>query len=295
MSSSRKDKSTVMLGSGLAGAIEVSIFQPIDTVTKRLMNNPNPIYNRNLSFNANYSAAVKLALTNPKLEKSRFSFLNIGEKPIKLYKGVGWGMGYKILQRMYKFGGQPILEDYLKDNYFSHDDKVKTKVVSGAIMGAGEVVFLPLDIYKIKQQTGAPEPFSKFIFNKNIYRGAFITSTRNTFGSAALFGIPELVETKFYENKKLSESEKMVTRAAGSVASLVVSSPFDVIKVRKQAEDLTESSFKIGYNILKNNPFQFFKGITPKIATQGVKLTGFLTIKDWVVDKLQEERNKLGI
>ena len=77
-----------------------------------------------------------------------------------LFPGVSFGAAYKVLQRTYKFGSQPILKDYMKRQYgtqfsnmFGKNGHDMLNAVSGAMVGIGEVVLLPLDVLKIKSQT----------------------------------------------------------------------------------------------------------------------------------------------
>ena len=77
-----------------------------------------------------------------------------------LFPGVSFGAAYKVLQRTYKFGSQPILKDYMKGRYgtqfnnmFGSNGHDMLNAVSGALVGIGEVVLLPLDVLKIKSQT----------------------------------------------------------------------------------------------------------------------------------------------
>ena len=45
-------------------------------------------------------------------------------KYTSLFPGLGFAAGYKILQRVYKFGGQPFANDLLTQNFKSVFDKV---------------------------------------------------------------------------------------------------------------------------------------------------------------------------
>ena len=81
-----------ILASSLSGVMEISIFHPIDTTAKRLMNNSN----QNIS---------KMNVIFPDKNISKIN---------SLYSGVRFGMGYKILQRTYKYGGQSILNNKIK-------------------------------------------------------------------------------------------------------------------------------------------------------------------------------------
>ena len=77
---------------------------------------------------------------------------NMINKYKSLYTGAKFATGYKVLQRTYKYGGQSILSDYF--GKFSNN-KLLNQAVSGAVIGAGEVILLPLDVLKIQMQTNA--------------------------------------------------------------------------------------------------------------------------------------------
>jgi hypothetical protein len=100
-----------------------------------------------------------------------------------LFPGIEFGAAYKVLQRMYKFGGQPFVNTFILNNYernfkeiFGHHSKTMVYAVAGSIMGVGEIVLLPLDVLKIKAQTN-PDAFKGRGFLKifmdegtNLYR-----------------------------------------------------------------------------------------------------------------------------
>ena len=66
-----------IIAASLSGVLEISIFHPVDTAAKRLMNNSNSnLSTKNIIF--------------PDKNISKFN---------SLYSGVKFGMGYKILQR----------------------------------------------------------------------------------------------------------------------------------------------------------------------------------------------------
>lgn len=105
----------------------------------------------------------------------------------------GYGAAYKVLQRMYKFGGQPYVKDYMMKNHSSSfkaafgEKQYKTMIsaVAGSIMGVGEILLLPLDVLKIKAQTN-PEAFRgrgviKVFADEgmNLYRYFSLVSTQN--------------------------------------------------------------------------------------------------------------------
>ena len=41
----------------------------------------------------------------------------IGKRLLSLFPGLGYAAGYKVTQRIYKYGGQPYFNDIIKKNY----------------------------------------------------------------------------------------------------------------------------------------------------------------------------------
>lgn len=59
-----------------------------------------------------------------------------GRKFTSLFPGLGYAAGYKVLQRIYKYGGQPFARDYLAKHYGSDFDNAFGKGTGKAIMHA---------------------------------------------------------------------------------------------------------------------------------------------------------------
>lgn len=123
-----------------------------------------------------------------------------GRKFFSLFPGLGYAAGYKVSQRIYKYGGQPYVRDYLATHHASVFDntfgkgtgKAVMHATAGSIIGIGEIVLLPLDVLKIKRQTN-PEAFRgrglfKIIKDEGfgLYRGWGWTAARNAPGSFAV-------------------------------------------------------------------------------------------------------------
>jgi hypothetical protein len=124
----------------------------------------------------------------------------IGRKFVSLFPGLGYAAGYKVLQRVYKYGGQPVARDYL-DTHYGKDfegafgkktGKAIMHSTAGSLIGIGEIVLLPLDVLKIKRQTN-PEAFRgrgvlKIVKDEGfgLYRGWGWTAARNAPGSFAV-------------------------------------------------------------------------------------------------------------
>ncbi|KAL4928256.1 putative mitochondrial GTP/GDP transporter Ggc1 [Aspergillus undulatus] len=274
----KKESATArLLGSGSAGIAELLVFHPVDTTAKRLMSNQTRITSAS-AFN--------------KVVFKEYADATVGRKFTSLFPGLGYAAGYKVLQRIYKYGGQPFARDYLAKHHGNDFDNAFGKgtgkaimhATAGSLIGIGEIVLLPLDVLKIKRQTN-PEAFRgrglvKIIQDEGmgLYRGAGWTAARNAPGSFALFGGSAFAKEYIYalqDYNKASWSQNFVASVCGASASLVVSAPLDVIKTRIQNRNFEnpESGFRIISKMMKHEgPTSFFKGLTPKLLMTGPKL-----------------------
>ncbi|MCJ1433923.1 hypothetical protein MMC27_003288 [Xylographa pallens] len=290
----RESTGARLLGSGCAGIAELAIFHPVDTIAKRLMSNQGKITSTsqlNTVIFKDYASAA------------------IGRKFTSLFPGLGYAAGYKVLQRIYKYGGQPFVRDYLAlhhgDRFDSAFGKGTGKAImhatAGSIIGIGEIILLPLDVLKIKRQTN-PEAFRSRGFFRivadegmGLYRGAGWTAARNAPGSFALFGGSAFAKEKLYKLTDYNTAtwlQNFVASIAGASASLIVSAPLDVIKTRIQNRNFEnpESGFKIVSSMMKNEGItSFFKGLTPKLLMTGPKLV----FSFWLAQTLIPAFNKV--
>ncbi|KAH3680645.1 hypothetical protein WICMUC_000202 [Wickerhamomyces mucosus] len=266
-----------VLGSASAGICEIGVFHPVDTISKRLMSNSTKVSNLS-QFN---SVIFKLHANDP-----------LGKRLVSLFPGLGYAAVYKILQRVYKYGGQPFANEFLSNNFKSSFNdtfgektgKALMSATAGSLIGIGEVVLLPLDVLKIKRQTN-PESFKGRGFLQIIkdegfalYRGWGWTAARNAPGSFALFGGNAFAKEYILGLKDYSQatwSQNFISSIFGASASLIVSAPLDVIKTRIQNKNFEnpESGVQILKKMLQNEGItSFFKGLTPKLLTTGPKL-----------------------
>ncbi|KAI1916012.1 high copy suppressor of abf2 [Ophidiomyces ophidiicola] len=274
----KKESATArLLGSGSAGIAELLIFHPVDTTAKRLMSNQSKI--------TSVPAFNKVVFKD-------FASASVLRKFTSLFPGLGYAAGYKVLQRIYKYGGQPFARDYLAKHYGADFDNAFGKgtgkaimhATAGSLIGIGEIVLLPLDVLKIKRQTN-PEAFRgrglfKIISDEGmgLYRGAGWTAARNAPGSFALFGGSAFAKEYIYglsDYNAATWSQNFVASVAGASASLIVSAPLDVIKTRIQNRNFEnpESGFRIVSSMIRNEGMtSFFKGLTPKLLMTGPKL-----------------------
>ncbi|KAI9216205.1 mitochondrial carrier domain-containing protein [Blastocladiella britannica] len=290
-----------MVGAGTAGALELICFHPVDTIAKRLMSNTSVkiMDGGGLAHAADNAAKVifKDAYAKP-----------AGQRYLSLFPGIGFAAGYKVLQRVYKFGGQPVVKDYIKSNHgdaFSRvfgerSSKTWMEATAGSIVGIGEIVLLPLDVLKIKSQTnpealkgrGLVDLFVKE--GRELYRGAGWTAARNAPGSFALFGGNQFAKTYLVglkDSDKPTFLQLSMSSMVGSVASIVVAAPLDVVKTRIQNRpfDSPESGSRIIMNMIRNEGVgSFFKGLGPKVLVVGPKLIFSFTIAQYLIAKITE-------
>ncbi|KAK4122565.1 mitochondrial carrier [Parathielavia appendiculata] len=279
MAAAREKESNLarLLGSGSAGIAELAIFHPVDTIAKRLMSNEGKV--------------GTLSQLNTVIFKDKAS-APLARKFVSLFPGLGYAAGYKVLQRIYKYGGQPVARDFLNTHYGKDFESAFGKKTgkailhstAGSLIGIGEIILLPLDVLKIKRQTN-PEAFRgrgvfKIIKDEGfgLYRGWGWTAARNAPGSFALFGGSAFAKEflfKLQDYNKASWYQNFVASIAGASASLVVSAPLDVIKTRIQNRNFEnpESGFRILTNMARNEgATAFFKGLVPKLLMTGPKL-----------------------
>ncbi|KXS18115.1 mitochondrial carrier [Gonapodya prolifera JEL478] len=281
----KESASARVLGSATAGVLELFTFHPVDTIAKRLMTNK--------------EKARDMGTLNKVIFRDAANAGTL-QKYMSLFPGIGFAFGYKVLQRVYKFGGQPSVNDYLNTNHKSlfvsafgeKGYKPWMQATAGSLVGIGEIVLLPLDVLKIIMQTNPAamqgksivgEFFGKGVFN--LYKGAGWTAARNAPGSFALFGGNAAVKEYVFglkDYRKATFFQNFCGSIGGSVASLIVSAPFDVVKTRIQMVATTGSSvsgFRVVRDMVAKEGFgSFFKGLVPKILVVGPKLVFSFTI-----------------
>ncbi|KAJ7071785.1 mitochondrial carrier protein [Mycena belliarum] len=271
-----------VLGSGASGVAELLIFHPVDTVAKRLMSN---------------KAKISFATAGPIIFRDHAT-ASLPKKFFSLFPGLGYAAGYKVAQRVYKFGGQPWFNDIITRHYKTEftntfgerKGKMMTQAMAGSLTGIGEVVLLPLDALKIKRQVN-PEAFRGRgvvrIFleeGTTLYRGWGWTVARNAPGSFALFGAS--AATKEYvlgvkDYASATWTQNFIASIAGAVASITIAAPLDTVKTRIQNANFESrvGGFTVVRDLVRNEGAgAFFKGLTPKILVVGPKLVFSYTL-----------------
>jgi hypothetical protein len=97
-----------------------ALAYPQDTVAKRLMSNRSHASASNLN-----TILFKNAANAP-----------IHRKFLSLFPGLGYAAGYKVAQRVYKFGGQPYFRDLIDGNFGNSFEKTFGKKKGGMMMHA---------------------------------------------------------------------------------------------------------------------------------------------------------------
>ncbi|KAH6919307.1 mitochondrial carrier protein [Coprinopsis sp. MPI-PUGE-AT-0042] len=248
-----------ILGSGTSGALARSCrvvhFPPVDTVAKRLMSNQAKVLLVVLCDSG--SSTLSAVIFRCCVQAYR------GEDDV-FVPGLGYAAGYKVAQRVYKFGGQPYFNDLINKHY-----KTQFTNTFGERKGKDDDagccwrVLLPLDVLKIKRQVN-PEAFRGR--GTSLYRGWGWTMARNAPGSFALFGASAV--TKEYvlgveDYSKATWGQNFIASIAGAVASITVAAPLDVVKTRIQNANFERkvSGVTVVKELIKNEgPTAFFKG-----------------------------------
>mmetsp|Transcript_5691 Transcript_5691/g.10287 ORF Transcript_5691/g.10287 Transcript_5691/m.10287 type:complete len:320 (+) Transcript_5691:14-973(+) len=289
-------KSTArIIGSAVAGVSELALFHPVDTVAKRLMSTETRVITLNSPTQT--AANLNTAIFRTSAAES------VGRKFISLFPGIGFGAAYKILQRVYKFGGQPVLLDMMTrrfgsdfDEKFGHKTgRTLLSATSGSLIGVGEVILLPLDALKVKAQTSPEQLHGRGVVDifKNeglgLYRGAGLTAMRNAPGSFALFGGNTAAKTFMgvgEDGCRATWTQDAIASCVGATASITVAQPLDVIKTRIQNRpfDSPESGATIFKRLIENEGIGgLFKGLTPKLLVVGPKLIFSFTVAQHLI------------
>lgn len=278
-SSSPSSGSFSILSAGfLAGFLEPIIFHPFDTFSKRLMTHSTPI--------RSFSQLYAVTCSRP------------------LYDGFIFALGFKVLQRAYKFGGQPIINEMVLDKTKaeSKGSKVGVAAITGALIGAGEVLLTPLDLMKIRMQTNPGNVKKGDWKQTGMFKGAGWTLIRNIPGSFCLFGGNAFTKEYFLKGRKEKSDSFLnfvynnaISSSVGAVLSIVITSPIDVIKTRVQGANSSSSlsGIDIAKKMLKEEGLSSFsKGLIPKLLMVGPKLIFSFTVAQSLIPVLDSFFNR---
>lgn len=272
-----------MLIAGTVGFVETVLFHSADTAKKRIQKHKGLIQQPGMS----YTASLRKVILSTAAEGT------ITEKVASMYKGFGFAVLYKFVQRAYKLGLQPTVKGLIQDNLgdhfsnmFGNKSSIVLNALSGSFLGAGEICLLPLDALKIKYQTN-PEAYAEqsvfqIMRSENLWYAYHVTAARNFIGSGLFFGVPEIIKQCGFglsANEKMNSFQNVIASAAGAICSIGMPNGFDVIKTRMQSEKPLpgvpkETARQVGAKILKQEGVRAFaKGAGTALLMNGPKST----------------------
>ena len=318
------------VGGALAGTLEILLFHPWDTSAKRLMVNSKPLVPIGRAF-LQETQAASVGIKTGKLNAATISDMSAcvtgawrvilgdaaapgtsaSKRLSTLYPGAGYAMGYKACQRSYQYTAQPLLAAWLDQTgvfkeAFGGRERSYRHAVAGAMMGAGEVILLPLDSLKVRAQTGTLPRGDSLVTTllsdgiKGAWRGVWWTAARNVVGSLTFFGGASLMKEHVLgleEHSQTTWYENMYASSIGSFTSVLIASPFDVVKTRLQrqmkqvvaADALRPShtTIRTGMEIARDmwqteGARAFFKGCIPRCCVVCPKLMFSYTMAQYL-------------
>ena len=286
----------------MAGTLEIAFFHPFDTIAKRLMSNQGKMR----------AEGGSLAQNLNKIIFKQHATSSVTAKIAYLYPGSLYAASYKVLQRVYKFAGQPYVRDGINKNCgegfkstFGKQSKLMTESIAGCLIGIGEVVLLPLDRLKVLSQTNEAALKNRGLFGiiksegvRGLYAGTAVTVCRNAPGSFCLFGGTALTKDYLFGLQDYTQAtffQNSVSSLVGSCLSITVTNPMDVVKTRIQNKDFSNatSGATIIAQIMKEEGFgAFFKGLTPKVLASAPKLVFAYTMTEYFLTLMNAGKKK---
>lgn len=291
------------ISGSVAGIVQVLVGQPLDMVKVRMQTQPKKYFS--------------LLQTSKKIIME--------EGPLAFYKGtLSPLIGVSFLVAI-QFSSNNLARNYLiLQNKNSSNEKKKKNpeilstrqnLLAGLFAGfANSFVQNPIELIRIKLQAQGNGTENKYsgtidctrkVFKsdgiKGIYQGYCATLQRELIGMPFYFGVYEiLMQTQLKKYGSKSEIPLYFPCLFGAISGScfwIVSFPFDVIKSRIQADDMSNRKYKNIMStvsiIYKNSGISgFFKGIVPCLvrAPLGNSLT-FLTF-EFVSNKLKKLQKK---
>ncbi len=260
----KKSTSSLYLAAVSAGCLE-NLLHPLDTAAKRLQ--------KNTRFFSMSSEGIQ-SLKSVTLQDS-------------LFRGFQAGLTYKMVQRSYVFGTQPIIKEKMETLFGEQLAQITNKKytstmtnsLAGAFVGLFEVSLLPLDTWKIKRQLGNKENAIALLKNEKgqLYRAAPVTALRNIKAHGTLFGFSDLIKQTLFdlkENETANFQQQLVSSIIASSTVVLITNPTDMIKTRVQASRVpTTATEQFSELMKKEGPKAFTKGIWPRLFTVVPRLT----------------------
>lgn len=282
------------LAAASSTAFQTTCTHFLDTVTKRLQNNKN------------------VSLTHPTAFFKQLYSVIYPTQNSSMWDGFKAALTYRVTACTITLGSQPIVQRYIVEHH-GHiigqwtGEKYKTTVshmISGAAFGVFEVIFLPLDKWKVLRQMNNTTPLYYLIQQEKsaLYTGASITVIRNFKSFGVWFGVNDIVTQSLSIDGKpesLSFSQRLIASSTGAVAATIVSNPCDVIKTIKQTQTNHASAKKplstlgVAKQVLQENGVKgFARGLNPRLWSIVPRLTFLKAISDELNPLINEGLDK---
>ena len=291
------DKSSIypkLIGSGLSGFLEVSLFHPFDTISKRIMSNKNNMVVFGKDSNVSKIIFDSTSKTMP-------------QRLFSLYNGIGFAMAHRCNQRMYGYGGQPILREIIEKRYDAktRNERILCETIAGAAIGAGESMFMPADVLKVKKQTNDAAFRNKSLFRiltresyHEFYRGITVTTIRNLIGRGNHFFFNAFMREHIFEKQSqwdMTFVQYNIISLVSISTSMLFTAPFDVIKTRMQNRNFgsSDSIVAISKRIIVEEGWRgFFKGLNTKLFVIGPKIMLSFSMSQSLISYFERYYNK---
>ena len=286
----------------LAGALEVLMFHPADTTSRRLMSYEKRVVEGGLAKSFRNALNVVLG------ECPRTPLAIIAH----MYPGSFYAVCYKLSQRTIKFAGQPYVNDYLRHNHSAsyqkwfgqRQHKIFMEATAGSIVAVLEISVLPFDRMKVLSQTNRKTIGSRGMIRiaaqegvATLYAGACVAALRNVIGTSVLFGATAMTKEYVFhlqDYRKATLLQNMLCSTVGACLGVLCSSPVDVIKTRVQNKDLGSGVRGLGIFLSimrKEGPSALFKGVIPKVLSSAPRLIFAYTATEYFTKALRKFRN----
>lgn len=213
-----------LIGSAAATLFEVGGLYPVDTFAKNAM-----------APKSHWEQFI-----------TQFKGMSLKEKGKRVFQGVVPALGKKGPQRVYTW----LVYDYTNTaltthwspfftNYFGHHAHTAISATAGFVAGITDpIVVHPFDTIQVINQHGKQtikirEALPVLGF-EGIYRGFWITASRNGIAATTFFGFSNFFNQAFENQDKHNDMLNLAAKFGGGVMSTIFSQPLDVLKFRMQ-------------------------------------------------------------
>ncbi|WP_131783184.1 MC/SLC25 family protein [Legionella gresilensis] len=215
-----------------------------------------------------------------------------------LYPGFFSAGSYKLLSRVFKYCGQPLMFEFLNNQIgekvqanFGDNSKPILQAAAGASIGILELPILhPIDTFKLQKQMGDTNSFLDSIKTKRwtLYNGWALAGFKNVLSLSTFFGVTSVTRL-FIDGQGLNKSPLQTLLCAsfvGAAADTLVTNPVSFIKKRRQVQKSNVSSFSIFKDAVKEEGVSvLYRGSFFKIAQTVARRAIPLALTQYLVEE----------